>query len=189
MIAERHNEVISRLFARLQGIYGTAFTAKFSTGFNERTQQDDGWENAKVVWTEDMAGYLDRLDVIADALKYVDPKFPPTSREFLQLCNNSAKQINLRNQPSALPFRPDPEKAKSAAARLMQQLTGKSEDYDPLLWAKRPKSQKAMDAVIDGAKRNDSLRQILADLKAANICNEAGKPVKRYKGQGQWVTA
>ena len=55
--------VINRLFGRLQGIYGNSFTGKFSTGFNAATQRDDGWENAKLVWAEDLAGF--DLDDIA----------------------------------------------------------------------------------------------------------------------------
>lgn len=61
-------------------------------------------------------------------------------------------------------------------------------DYDPLLWAKKPKSQKALDYVIDGAKKSGQLRAILANLVESGITNEAGKLLKRYAGQGKWVT-
>lgn len=189
---DRMAVVITKLFARLQGIYGTSFTSKFSTGVNAKTGVDDGWENAKAVWAEDLAGYAERLEVIADALKHVDPDRPPTSRQFAQLCNEAAKHAELRKPKKALPYVPtadDRERAKAMASQAAKAISGKADDFDPLLWAKKPKSQKAMDAVIDGAKRSDKLRQVLDELIQNGVVSTAGKLLKRYKGQGQWVAA
>ena len=138
------------------------------------------------------AGYSERLEVIADALKHVDPDRPPTSRQFAQLCNEAAKHAELRKPQKALPYMPtadDRERAKAMANQAAKAITGRDEDFDPLLWAKKPKSQKAIDAVIDGAKRSDKLRQVLDDLISKDVVSTAGKLLKRYKGQGQWVTA
>lgn len=189
---DRMEIVITKLFARLQGIYGTSFTSKFSTGVNAKTGVDDGWENAKAVWAEDLAGYAERLEVIADALKHVDPDRPPSSRQFLQLCNEQAKHAELRQPQKALPYVPtadDRERAKAMANQAAKSISGKADDFDSLLWAKKPKSQKAMDAVIDGAKRSDKLRQVLDELIQNGVVSTDGKLLKRYKGQGQWVTA
>lgn len=189
---DRMAVVITKLFGRLQGIYGTSFTSKFSTGVNAKTGIDDGWENAKSVWAEDLAGYVDRLEIIAAALKHVDPDRPPTSRQFLQLCNDQAKHAELRQPQKALPYVPtaeDRERAKAMASQAAKAISGKADDFDPLLWAKRPNSQKAMDMVIDGSKRSTALAQIVADHVANGVCTAAGKLLKRYKGQGQWVSA
>lgn len=176
--------VINRLFGRLQGIYGNGFTGKFSTGVNAVTQQDDGWENAKAVWAEDLAGF--ELDDIAYAIRYVDPDRAPSSRQFVDLCRKAPR----KETQQALSYRPtesDLERAKAAVKKATKAITG-LEEYDPLIWAKRPKSQKAMDFVIDGAKRSMALSRIFADHVQSGVCNEAGKLLKRYKGGGQWVS-
>lgn len=167
---------IEGLFDRMAAMYGSKFADLWR-----------GTEPAKVraMWAEKLAGFADQPKAIKAALDALDERpFPPTLPEFLQLCREAAKRFGT-SQP-ALPFKADPEKAKAAAGRLMQHLKGKTEDYDPLTWARCPKSQKAMDAVIDGAKRNDALRQILADLKATGVCSDNGKLLLRYKGAGQW---
>lgn len=176
--------VINRLFGRLQGIYGNSFTGKFSTGFNAATQRDDGWENAKLVWAEDLAGF--DLDDIAYALRYVDPDRAPSSRQIVELCRKAPRKQTSLALPKPSPG--DHERALAAINQAAKAITG-GEEYDPLLWAKRPKSQKAMDRVIDGAKRNMALAKIVSDHVANGICNESGKLLKRYKGAGQWVSA
>lgn len=189
---DRMAVVITKLFARLQGIYGTSFTSKFSTGVNAQTGVDDGWENAKAVWAEDLAGYAERLEVIADALKHVDPDRPPTSRQFAQLCNEAAKHAELRKPQKALPYVPtadDRERARAAANAAAKAMSNRPDEYDGLFWAKHPKCQKAMDMVIDGAKRSEKLRQVLDELIQIGVVSTAGNLLKRYKGQGQWVAA
>ena len=79
--------------------------------------------------------------------------------------------------------------ARAAANAAAKALSNRPDEYDGLFWAKHPKCQKAMDMVIDGAKRSDKLRQVLDDLISMGVVSTAGKLLKRYKGQGQWVTA
>jgi len=168
--------VINRLFGRLQGIYGNSFTGKFSTGFNAATQRDDGWENAKLVWAEDLAGF--DLDDIAYALRYVDPDRAPSSRQIVELCRKAPRKQTSLALPKPSPG--DHERALAAINEAAKAITG-GEEYDPLLWAKRPKSQKAMDYVIDGARRSEKLRLILETLKVEGVVDAAGKLLKRYK--------
>lgn len=85
-------EWIDAIFSRLHGIYGSAFTGKYSTGAN-RDGIDDGLENAKAVWAEELAGFKGQPDAIACALKNTDPKFAPSSREFLALCRMSPPPV------------------------------------------------------------------------------------------------
>lgn len=176
--------VINRLFGRLQGIYGNSFTGKFSTGFNAATQQDDGWENAKQVWAEDLAGF--DLDDIAYALRNVDPDRAPSSRQIVELCRKAPRKQKSLALPKPTPG--DHERALAAINQAAKAITG-GDEYDPLTWAKKPKSQKAMDYVIDGVKRSEKLRVILETLRADGVVDAAGKLLKRYKGAGQWVSA
>ena len=183
-------EAVERIFRRMTLIFGAGRVSSMSAGLG--TSPAECAETLKAYWAEGLAGFSDKLLAIKYALDALEnavtrDSFPPTMGEFRNLCRQQISR--LPDATPQLPFRADPDKAKEASSRLMAQLTGKSDDYDPLLWAKRPKSQKAMDAVISGASRSDKLAEILADLRTNGICNAAGKLLKRYKGQGQWVTA
>lgn len=46
---------------------------------------------------------------------------------------------------------------------------------DPLLWARNPRSQQALDGVIAGAKKHEGLRLVLADLVAEGVASDEGK--------------
>lgn len=186
---QRMSAVITRLFARFQGIYGTSFTMKFSTGVNSSTGIDDGWENAKSVWSQDLASYVDRLEVIADALRYVDPDRPPSSRQFLQICHEAAKHAELRNPQKAIPYVPndnDIERIKRAAELAVRSVGASSQD--DLAWARKPKSQMALDLVVEGSKQSKALRSVLDHLIDIGIASTTGKLLKRYAGIGQWNT-
>lgn len=81
-------EWVERLFARLHGIYGTVFTGRFATGAGAGGK-DTGLENAKRVWGQELAGFADRPDAIAYALGELDPRFPPSARDFLAACRRA----------------------------------------------------------------------------------------------------
>ncbi len=68
--------------------------------------------------------------------------------------------------------------------RLEMNLESMFGDLDPLLWAKRPKSQCALDLLMTGAKEGDSrLVEILAGHVRDGVCNESGKLLQRWDGQ------
>jgi hypothetical protein len=173
-------EWIERIFALMLASYGTKFT--------------DLWRGTdlvavKAMWAEKLGGFADKPKAIKDALNALDERpFPPTLPEFLNLCREAAKRYGPTQQ--ALPYRPteaDKQRLKNAATEAAKAVS--MTDYDPLTWARKPKSQKALDMVLDGAKRNMALAQIVVEHVANGTCNEAGKLLKRYKGQGQWVKA
>ncbi len=61
-------------------------------------------------------------------------------------------------------------------------------ELDPLLWAKKPKSQQALDLLRVGAKEFVSgFPEILAGHLRDGVCNEAGKLLLRWDGL-QWVS-
>jgi hypothetical protein len=165
---------VSRVFLRLEGRYGSLFL--------------DRWKgcdlaNVKATWAEELAGFADKPECIGYALQSLaDQQFPPTLPEFLAACRRAPVAVK---QP-ALPFKADSEKAVAATRRLMQHLQGNGQEVDSLHWARCPKSQIALDYVIDGAKKSGALAEVLADLKAAGVCSDNGKLLKRYKGQGRW---
>lgn len=64
------------------------------------------------------------------------------------------------------------------------------DSLDPLLWARWPKSQQAMDLLTAGAKAGDArLATIHAEHLRNGVCNEAGKLLLRWDGVSWLVLA
>lgn len=78
---------IRKLFVVLQGAYGTAFLAKFSSGELNERREDKGVRAAQLVWDADLAKFED--DVIEAAFKSIKrecPEFPPSLPQFEKVC-------------------------------------------------------------------------------------------------------
>lgn len=58
---------------------------------------------------------------------------------------------------------------------------------DLLLWAKKPRSQTALDFMRMGAAGNADLMEILQRNIADGICTDDGKLLRRWDGS-QWVS-
>jgi hypothetical protein len=58
------------------------------------------------------------------------------------------------------------------------------EHLDPLLWAKRPKSQSAMDLLIRGVKQGGDprLAEIYSGHLSDGVCDESGNLLRRWDG-------
>jgi hypothetical protein len=57
------------------------------------------------------------------------------------------------------------------------------DELDSLAWAKRPKTQHALDLVAAGAKEGDArLVSVRADHERSGVCDEAGKLLMRWDG-------
>lgn len=172
---------IEKLFQRFEDYYGAKWAAQYGSFPRERVKR---------TWAEELAGFSAKPERIASALSaQKSSPFPPTLPEFLGLCREALRRIGDDVKPALThkPTRADHERALAAINTAARAITNRDE-YDPLLWAKKPKSQKALDFVIDGAKKSDKLRAILDDLKRSGIASETGNLLKPYKGQGQWVT-
>lgn len=62
------------------------------------------------------------------------------------------------------------------------------DELDPLLWAKKPKSQQALDLLTAGAKELDArLVEILTGHVRDGVCAESGNLLVRWDGM-QWVS-
>lgn len=173
---------VDRIFLRLIGIYGAQFKAKFSVVENG---VDVGMENAKENWAHELRNYSDKPEAIAYALDHLPVERAPNALEFRDACRRCpAKEV------AALPYRPT-EEDKVRNRELSHKVADacQRQEFDGLLWAKKPKSQKAMDFIADGKKhanRFPALAEVFDYLVKEGIANELGKLLYRWDGV-QWV--
>jgi hypothetical protein len=85
---------IDKMFARLQGIYGREFTSQFSV--IDANGNDVGMANAKQVWAEELAGFVDKPEAIAFVLKNL-PDRVPNAIKFRDMCRQApVKTLDLQ---------------------------------------------------------------------------------------------
>lgn len=173
---------VDRIFLRLIGIYGAQFKAKFSVVENG---VDVGMENAKENWAHELRNYSDKPEAIAYALDHLPVERAPNALEFRDACRRCpAKDV------AALPYRPTEEdKARNRELSHKVVEACRPKEFDGLLWAKRPKSQAALNAVFDAKKnhrRFPALASVFDQLVADGIATPAGMLLKRWDGC-QWV--
>lgn len=173
---------IERIFARLQGIYGAQFISKFS-----RMEQgvDVGMLNAKSTWADELGNFSDKPEAISYALEHLPTDHAPNALEFRDICRRApSKPVpKIAYTPTAEDKERHRELSHKATAAV------KAKDFDGLLWARKPKSQKAMDFVSDAKKhagRFPALAAVYDFLLENKICNDAGKLLHRWDGC-QWV--
>lgn len=176
------DEVIDRIFQRLTGIYGSQFTAKFRQIVDG---VDEGTANAKTAWAKELGNFSDKLEAIGYALDHLPTDHAPNALEFRDICRRAPqKQVQ---QVEYKPTAEDRERQREMSHKATEAVTRK--EFDGLLWAKKPKSQIAMDAVADAKKhasRFPALAAVYDFLIENKICNEAGKLLHRWDGQN-WV--
>lgn len=176
------DEVIDRIFQRLTGIYGSQFTAKFKQIVDGI---DEGTANAKTAWAKELGNFSDKLEAIGYALDHLPTDHAPNALEFRDICRRApqkqAPQVEYKQTAE------DKERHREMSHKARQAVARK--DFDGLLWAKKPKSQRAMDFVSDAKKhagRFPALAAVYDFLLENKICNEAGKLLHRWDGQN-WV--
>ena len=173
---------IDRIFQRLTGIYGSQFTAKFKQIVDG---VDEGTANAKGVWAKELGNFADKPEAIAYALDHLPTERAPNALEFRDICRRAP-----RKEAAQIEYKPteaDKERHREMSHKATQAVTRK--EFDGLLWAKKPKSQRAMDFVSDAKKhsgRFPALAAVYDFLLENKICNEAGKLLHRWDGL-QWV--
>lgn len=144
---------INRIFERLAALYGSRLADLWS-----------GSDRAAVVgvWAASLGGYVDRPQVIAGALRDCESlDQPPTLPAFKRLCAQRAGQQRYAALPAPSI---DPDVARARLVTLREQA---GFAVDPLFWAKRPLTAKAVDLLVSGARSHPGLRQILADHLAS----------------------
>lgn len=170
---------IDKIFTRMQGRYGSLFLDRWK-GCDIRS--------VKETWADELGGFLDQQERISYALKITaDEKFPPTLPEFIAACRRAPAKESLKLEHKQTPE--EMAHAKELAHKATEAV--KPKEFDGLLWAKRPKSQKAMDFIADGkkeARRFPQLAAIFDKHVREGIANEAGKLLRKWNGY-EWVKA
>ncbi len=90
---------VRKLFAELQGNYGTRFLDMWRSGQADTNGDDVGLQNAMDMWAEKLAGFRERPDAIRRVLDTL-PKHPPTLPEFVELCRTSCPKQELKALPA-----------------------------------------------------------------------------------------
>ena len=115
------------------------------------------------------------------------PTDPPILPEFVELC-----RVAPKNSQPALEHQQTVEE-RERAAELSKRVVAavKKPSYDGLLWAKKPKSQIAMNMVADAKKHSNrfpALAKVFDQLVIDGVCDELGKLISRWDGLA-WVKA
>lgn len=177
---------VERIFNRLHGVYGSQFSGKYHQGVMVNGV-DAGLENAMQVWADELGGFSDHPEAIGYALENIDPKFPPSSKEFLALCRRAPKK-----QASMVEHKISPEELARGLEKLNQtQKQVTKPTRDDLDWARKPRSAMAFAAVYQLAVRDEESQfiDILDDLRKAGHV-DGSQLVNRwdYAANG-WVRA
>lgn len=176
---------VARIFQSLTGIYGAQFRSKFSQLENG---VDVGIAMAAQAWAKELGGFADKPESISYALEHLPPDHAPNALEFRDICRRApVKQIETRIEykPTAEDLARHREMSHKAAEAV------KPKEFDGLLWARRPKSQIAMNAIYDAKKhanRYPALAAVFDDLVADGVASSTGALLKRWDGV-QWVKA
>lgn len=168
---------IDRIFARLQGIYGTQFTSKFS---RIESGVDVGLLNAKDVWSEELGGFSDRGESIAYALKNLPSDFCPNAIEFRELCRRAPKK-----EAPALTHKPTAEELdhqRVMAKRLGDAIgAGKIQDGIDTHWATHPRSPAHLAFIFDAANRDHRFKACIEQMVSDGICTAEGRLLRTYR--------
>ena len=178
-----HDSWIEKLFQKFEDFYGAKWAAQYGDFPRQRVKQ---------TWAEELAGFADMGGAIAQALSaQKESPFPPTLPEFLKLCRDAARRMGASGAP-ALEHRQTIEERERAAELSKRAVASvKAPSYDGLLWAKKPKSQLAMNMVADAKKHSNrfpALAKVFDQLVIDGVCDELGKLISRWDGLA-WVKA
>lgn len=175
-----NDRVVARIFDRLLGAYGNQFTTKFSRVEND---VDVGILGAKEAWAEELAGFADKLDAIAGALKNLPIDFPPNAPQFADLCRDVAKRIGPK-VPS-LTHKQTPEEVEHQrvmAKRLGDSIgAGKIHDGIDTHWATHPRSAAHLAFIFDAADRDHRFKACIEQMVSDGICTADGHLLKTYR--------
>lgn len=180
------DEWVSRIFQRLDGIYGQQFRGKYSRIENGT---DIGIAMAKSAWADELRGFRDFPEAIAYALQNLPTEKAPNAIEFRELCRHAPRKQEAVAAIEHKPTLEEIERSKQLAKQATKAVTAM--EYDGLLWAKRPKSQKAISVLFDAKKERrkfPALAEIFDNHVRDGVCDETGKILRRFDGQA-WVKA
>ena len=175
---------VTKIFQRLNGIYGAQFRSKYSQIENGI---DVGIALAADAWASELGDMVNRPEAIAYALDHLPTDHAPNAIQFLDACKRCPRKEENHVRIEYKPTAEDMARQKEMAHKVSQAV--KPKEFDGLLWAKKPKSQKAMDMISDSKKnasRFPALAGVYDYLLENQICNEHGKLLHRWDGLA-WV--
>lgn len=128
---------VAKIFAELQGNYGTRFLSQWQTGQALPDGRDAGLVNAMAMWARKLGGFADHADAIRAVLDNL-PDTPPSLPEFVALCREAARRLTA--SAPRLEYKQTDEgkaRAEEAARRVREATNSLNPHKDQLAWAKR----------------------------------------------------
>lgn len=179
---------VAKIFAEMQGNYGTRFLNQWKTGqvieSGEHAGKDAGVVNAMSHWGHKLAGFVDHPECIRYVLDRL-PADPPSLPKFIELCRAApAKEV------PALAHKLTPEdhermaKAARDAKRAVEKLSSDKVDF----WATHPRSHEHLRFIFSAAQNAPRFAEGIKQMVKDGICTAEGKLLKAYRG-GAWVSA
>lgn len=123
-------EWVERIFLRLHGRFGNSFFDKYRVGQNNVDGDDVGLENAKLVWSQELAGMTGER--IAEALK-ASYEFAPSCDDFKAKCVTNIQVQEYVALPKKINREAGKEYASNVVDYVAQQIKP-TRDYKK--WAK-----------------------------------------------------
>lgn len=175
---------VAKIFYRMQGRYGSMWVDKWRTGETGANGVDAGVANAMEVWAEELSGFADKSECIKYSLDVAaGNKFPPSCPEFLELCRECARRKISDALKLEKKITPEEREQQKLMADKIAGAVKKPEEFDHLAWAKKPRSQFALDAIrLEIKNGNRVLVEVVDRLIADGIASRDGKLLKRYDG-------
>jgi hypothetical protein len=173
---------VKRIFAELQGNYGSRFLDMWRNGQYDEHGHDLGLVAAHVMWAEKLAGFVDHPGCLRRALDSL-PTHPPTLPEFISLCRQQPREDQAR---LSAPVEYHPEVVERIA-EVSQKMAEFSDDG--LKWAKEPPSRTFAHVweshLCAAALKCNRCREILREHVEAGVCKSlrATSIFERMSGQ------
>lgn len=162
---------VRKLFAELQGNYGTRILDMWRSGVTDTNGDDVGLQNAMDMWADKLAGFRERPDAIRRVLDTL-PKHPPTLPEFVELCRTSCPKQGVKAlpapnvPPSVIEARQ--AEAQAIAAKVAANVPGKA--WAHKLRARYLAGERLMMAQVSLA--SDALGEVWTDEDGQRVCRE-----------------
>ncbi len=128
---------VQKIFATMQGHYGTRFLNMWRTGQVLPDGNDAGVVNAMNHWAEKLGRYVDRPDVIKKVLEAL-PIEPPSLPQFMELMRHAwtaPATAMLERKWTAEELERNKQRAQEALAKIRESMQGKIHghrgDYRP----------------------------------------------------------
>ena len=122
---------VQKIFATMQGHYGTRFLNMWKTGQVLPDGNDAGVVNAMNHWSEKLGGYVDRPDVIKKVLESL-PIEPPSLPQFMELMRHAwtpPAVPMLEKKWTAEELEQNKKRAQEAMAKIRASMEGKIHGY------------------------------------------------------------